>query len=336
MKKDTTEMAGYTVLPVQLPPTPAFPKPATHFLYLRPHEPRIPDPDSPRSLFLVNVPIDATELHLRHLFSKQLSAGRVEKVHFEAVPTKKNTKTQGSSSSSSSHSSKKRKRVTADDLQSQLDSIELPSTWDRQLQKSGSHAIVIFVDRPSMEASLKAATKASTKKTKSSGDIIWGAGIEDRLPSLGLPRYQTHVQKRYPERATLLRTVNEFMVVFGQVAETRRREEARKAQEPDDDGFVTVTSGPRLNSVAREDEAKELLEKQRKKEEGLEDFYRFQSREKRKERQHRLLKGFGDDRKKLDDMKMRRGKVRVSFPSPPFFFFRAWSLCWMFLLTFSA
>ena len=226
MKREAAEMAGYTVVPVQLPPTPTFPKPATHFLYLRPHEPRIPDPDSPRSLFLVNVPIDATELHLRHLFSKQLSAGRVEKVHFEAVPTKKNTKTQGSSS-------KKRKRVTADDLQSQLDSFELPSTWDRQLQKSVSHAIVVFVDRPSMEASLKAATKASSSKKntcKTSGEIVWGAGIEDRLPSLGLSRYQTHVQKRYPERATLLRTVNEFMVVFGQVAEMRRREEARKAQ----------------------------------------------------------------------------------------------------------
>ena len=116
------------------------------------------------------------------------------------------------------------------------------------------------------------------------------------------------------------------MVVFGQVAEMRRREQARKAQEPDDDGFVTVTSGPKLNSVAREDEAKELLERQKKKEEGLEDFYRFQSREKRKERQQQLLKGFGEDRKKLDEMKMRRGKVRVSFPFF-FFFFRVWSLC---------
>src|SRR5699024_6384979 len=61
MKKDSPEIAGYTVLPVQLPPTPAFPKPATHYLYLRPHEPRIPDPDSPRSLFIVNTPIDTTE-----------------------------------------------------------------------------------------------------------------------------------------------------------------------------------------------------------------------------------------------------------------------------------
>ncbi|KAI9925691.1 hypothetical protein ASPWEDRAFT_29513 [Aspergillus wentii DTO 134E9] len=304
MKKDAPEIAGYAILPLQLPETPAFEKPATHFLYLRPHEPRIPDPDSPRSLFVVNVPIDTTELHLRHLFGTQLSAGRVEKVHFEDVPTKKNAiaaNTQGNLSKS-----KKRKRVTVDELQDQLDNAGPPSTWDRKLHTSGSHAVVVFADKPSMEASLKAATKAARKGTK----IVWGEGIEDRLPSLGYSRYLAHERFRYPDRAALLNSVNDFMTVFAQVAEARKREEARKAQEPDEDGFVTVTSGPKLNSVSREDELKELMEKQKKKEEGLEDFYRFQSREKRKERQNQLLKRFGEDKKKLEDMKRRKGKIR--------------------------
>lgn len=312
MKKDSYEIAGYAVLPVQLPPAPAFPRAATHYLYLRPHEPRIPDPDSPRSLFIVNVPIDTTETHLRQLFGKQLAAGRVEKVHFENVPTKKKLApptTQGSNiSGSKSSSNKKRKRVTADDLQNQLDDIEIPATWDRQLQKSGSHAIVVFADKPSMEASLKAATKAAKKGVQ----IIWGEGVEDRVPALGLARYQTHERLRYPDRAALLHTVNDFMVVFTEVAEARKREEARKAQMPDDDGFVTVTSGPKLNNVAHEEEMKELVEKQRKKEEGLGDFYRFQSREKRKERQNELLKKFDADKKKLGEMKERKGKIRVS------------------------
>lgn len=314
MKKDSFEIAGYAVLPLQLPPTPTFPKPATHYLYLRPHEPRIPDPDSPRSLFLVNIPIDTTELHLRHLFGKQLAAGRVETVHFEDVPMKKKhaASTQGSTSNVAKSSNKKRKRITADDLQNALDEIELPATWDRQLQKSGAHAIVVFADRPSMEASLKAATKAAKKGN--STQIIWGEGIEHRVPALGLSRYQNHDSQRYPDRAALLHTVNDYMVVFTQVAEARKREEARKAQEPDDDGFVTVTSGPKLNSTAREEETQEMVERQRKKEEGLEDFYRFQSREKRKERQNELLRGFDEDRRKLDEMKRRKGKIRVGFP----------------------
>ncbi|KAJ5580168.1 uncharacterized protein N7459_006153 [Penicillium hispanicum] len=306
MKKGTLEVAGYTTLPLQLPPTSAFPISATHYLYLRPHEPRIPDPDSPRSLFIVNTPIDTTEVHLRHLFGKQLSAGRVERVDFEDVPTKKGG-IAAATESNISHRSKKRKRVTADDLQGQLDGISFPSTWNRQLQKSGAHAIVVFADKPSMEASLKAAAKAAKKGTT----IVWGDGIpEDRIPPLGLQRYMAHERLRYPDRATLLRTVNEFMTVFGQVSEARKREESRKLAEPDDDGFVTVTHGPKLNSVAREDELKELVERQKKKAEGLEDFYRFQSREKRKERQNQLLKRFDEDKKKLQDMKNRRGKIR--------------------------
>ncbi|KAA8645569.1 putative ribosomal small subunit assembly protein [Aspergillus tanneri] len=307
MKKDPQEIAGYTVLPILLPEIPGFAEPATHYLYLRPHEPRIPDIDTPRSLFVVNAPIDTTELHLRHLFGTQLSAGRVERVQFESVLTNKTGGMQAATHGNISKN-RKRKRVTVDDLQSQLDDIELPSTWNQQLQKSGAHAIVVFVDKPSMEASLKAAKKVA--KRKDGGRIVWGEGVEDRLPKLGLQRYLQHDQARFPPRVELLRTVNKFMTVFEQVAEARKREEARKAQEPDEDGFITVTSGPKLTSTAHEDEAKALIEKQKKKSQGLDDFYRFQSREKRKERQNQLLRKFDEDKKKLEELKMRKGKIR--------------------------
>lgn len=306
------ETAGYTILPLQLPPTPSFSTPATHYLYLRPHDPRIPDPDSPRSLFLANIPIDTTETHLRHLFGTQLSAGRVERVSFEAVPTKTHPATQGGTGTAGNSKSKKRKRVTADDLQTTLDEVTLPGTYDRALQKSGAHAVVVFADVPSMEASLKAASKASRRKKGTDSEIVWAAGL-DRLPPLGLQRYLTSTERVYPDRKALLRTVNEYMDVFGQVAETRRREQARKAAEPDEDGFVTVAHGPRTNSAAREEEYQELVERQKKKSEGLEDFYRFQSREKRKERQNELVGRFEEDRKRLGELKRRKGKIRVSF-----------------------
>ncbi|KAL2864899.1 putative ribosomal small subunit assembly protein [Aspergillus lucknowensis] len=308
MNKDL-EISGYIVLPLQLPSTPSFPTPATHYLYLRPHEPRIPDPDTPRSLFLVNIPIDTTETHLRHLFSTQLSSGRIERVDFESVRTGKKSDAakiallQGTNIAKG----KKRKRVTADELEGRLDEFSLPSTWDRQLHRSGSHAVVVFVDKASMEASLKAARKAARK----SSAIIWGDGIdESRLPRLGLQRYLAHQRACYPPRADLLRSVNEYMNVFTEVAEARKREAARRAAEPDEDGFVTVTSGPKLTSAAGEEEAKRLIEKQKKKEQGFGDFYRFQSREKRKERQIELLKRFDEDKKKLEEMKMRKGKIR--------------------------
>lgn len=309
MKKDALEIADYTVLPMQLPVTPSYPKPATHYLYLRPHEPRIPDADTPRSLFVVNIPVDTTETHLRHLFGAQLASGRVERVDFEAIPTKTKGGALAATVQGNVTSNKKRKRVTVDELQSRLDEITLPTTWGRTLQKSGARAIVIFVDKTSMEASLKAARKAAKK---SSSSIVWGEGIEDRLPPLGLRRYMDHAEARYPSRAELLTSVNDFMTVFTQVAEARKREEARKAQEPDDDGFITVTSGPKLTSSTHEEDARALVEKQKKKSEGLEDFYRFQSREKRKEKQQELLKKFDEDKKRLAELKRRRGTVRVS------------------------
>lgn len=125
----------------------------------------------------------------------------------------------------------------------------------------------------------------------------------------------------------LLRTVNDFMTVFEQVSEVRKKEEAKKAGEPDEDGFVTVTHGPKLNSVAREEEMRELVERRKKKEEGLEDFYRFQSREKRKERQQMLLRRFDEDKRKLQDIRMRRGKIRVSLSRGLYGLCLSWS--WM-------
>ncbi|KAJ5128396.1 hypothetical protein N7526_006562 [Penicillium atrosanguineum] len=246
MKKVTVEVPGYTTLPLQLP---SDRKPATHYLYLRPHEPRVPTPDTSRCLFLVNVPIDTTEAHIRHLFGTQLSAGRVERVSFEDVPVKKNTV---ATDSNLAHRNKKRKRITADDLQSQLEDIWLPSTWNRELQKSGSHAIVFFPDIPSMESSLKAASKAARKGTS----IVWGEG---------LPQTVSH---------------------------------------------LSGSSDTSRTNACGEDEMKELVERQKQKAAGLEDFYRFQSREKRKERQNQLLRRFDEDKRKLRDMRDRRGKIR--------------------------
>lgn len=313
--KTELEIAGYTALPLNLPGTPSFPTPATHYLYLRPHEPRIPDPDTPRSLFLVNIPIDTTETHLRHLFGTQLSGGRVERVEFESARAgKKNGAAQiALVQGTNIAKGKKRKRVTIDELENRLDGISLPSTWDRQLHQSGSHAVVVFVDKASMEASLKAARKASRKAFGGKDIITWGEGLdESRVPSLGLQRYITHQRATYPPRAELLRTVSEYMNVFAEVAENRKKESTRQAAEPDEDGFVTVTGGPRLTSAAGEEEAKRLIEKQKKQAEGFGDFYRFQSREKRKERQIDLLKKFDEDKKKLEELKMRKGKIRVS------------------------
>jgi hypothetical protein len=63
----------------------------------------------------------------------------------------------------------------------------------------------------------------------------------------------------------------------------------------------------------RTEDAKELGEKQKAKNQGLEDFYRFQMRERRKEEQGEFLRKFEEDKRRLDEMKKRRGRLRVSY-----------------------
>lgn len=302
-------IAGYTVLPIQLPALPSFPEPATHYIYLHPHEPKIPSPDSARSLFLVNVPVTSTEAHLKHLFGTQLSAGRVDRVEFHDISSKNKQNGPGSGPKRQSKKRKRNQNETLDELQETLDTITLPSTWDRVLHSSGAHAVVVFVDRASMEASLKAAKKAAKSKSK----IVWGEGIEgtDKVEPLGVKRYKMHHKLQYPPRAELLRIVQDYMTVFSTMEETKHRLATMPA-EPDEDGFVTVTRGSKINNAAREEELKRLLEKQKEKQKGLEDFYRFQMREKRKERQTELLKKFEEDKRRVQEMKARRGKVKVS------------------------
>ena len=101
------------------------------------------------------------------------------------------------------------------------------------------------------------------------------------------------------------------MTTYAAQEAARTRVLARQRQEPDEDGFITVTRGGRTGS-ARQEEAQEKAEKQREKEKGLDDFYRFQTREKKKARAGELIKKFEEDKEKVRRMRETRGKFRVS------------------------
>ena len=168
--KRPTTAGDYSILSLQTPPLPTYPTTSTHYLYVRAHDPKLPDPRSSRSLFIVNAPIDATETHFRTLFADHLGGSRVEQVGFESTgPTK------SAMVKPAQPPSKKRKRVEEEDA-----AMELPPSWDRDIQRSGSAAIVIFVDKPSMEVALKHVKRAAKTRT----ELLW-AQSEDRLPALG-------------------------------------------------------------------------------------------------------------------------------------------------------
>ncbi|MCJ1476355.1 Ribosomal RNA-processing protein 7 [Lambiella insularis] len=309
-----SKLADYYILPLSLPSLPSFQIEATHYLYLRPHEARIPSPTTPRSLFLVNVPFDSTAIHLKSLFSRCLGlpSGRIEEVRF--IGTRREV-LHGSNEEQARFAlvsqvqdgkkNNKRKSGPAKESIEDTEGTRLPETWDRQILHSGSNAVVVFVDRASMEAVVKAAKRAKKDGEK----IVWGKGLEAQLPSLGPERYLNHHKLRYPDKSLLLETVNNYMTVYADQEAARARKLARQRQVRDEEGFVTVTRGGRTGP-ARQQEAQEKLEKQTERQKGLEDFYRFQSREKRKERAGELIRKFEQDREKVRRMRERRGRFK--------------------------
>lgn len=312
-----TKINDYLVLPIRLPGSNA--APATHYVYLRRHEPKIPTAIDSNSLFAVNVPVDTTEAHLRGLFSK-IGGGRVERVIFGGEESKEDV-------SDATTDSRKRKRGS--------DATENAAvkTWDRDMRRSGATAVVVFVDKASCEMSFKAVTKA-TKSGKKSGNgegvVAWGDGLpkENKIPNLGISRmafnfvyirsvervltsffltflgYLTHHNLRFPDKALLQKSVDAYMEVFAEKEAEGQRALARRRLEPDEDGFVTVVRGGR-KAPARQEEAAAVAEQKKGKSE-LKDFYRFQVREVRKERHQQLLAKFEQDKRKVAERKNQR------------------------------
>ncbi|KAL8688866.1 MAG: hypothetical protein Q9224_004779, partial [Gallowayella concinna] len=202
---------------------------------------------------------------------------------------------------------KKRKRGPAPGDIGELEGTAFPATWDRELRTDGRTAVVLFVDRVSMEAAYKA-----VRRIQKEGPIpVWGEGIQDKVPPLGSARYLTHHRLQYPDKTQVLESINAYMTEYAAREAAQARLQARQRQVPDEDGFITVTKGGRT-APARQDVAQELVVKQKEKQKGLEDFYRFQMRDRKKAKAAELMRKFEDDKEKVQKMKERRGMFRLS------------------------
>ncbi|KAL8783135.1 MAG: hypothetical protein Q9213_004827 [Squamulea squamosa] len=267
----------------------------------------LPVPAAARSLFLVNVPFDSTESHIKHLLSLQLGLppGRIEEIQFEGSNKRDGILERAVAEPGKEKNGRKRKRGYEHGDIEELDGAALPATWDRDLRTDGRTAVVVFVDRLSMDAAYRAVKKVQKEGTMP----IWGEGIQDKVPSLGFARYLNHHESQYPNRSQVLEAVNTYMTEFAAREAAQVRLQARQRQVPDEDGFITVTKGGRTGA-ARQDTAKDLALKQKEKQKGLEDFYRFQTRDKKKAKAVELMKKFEDDQARVQKMKERRGMFR--------------------------
>ena len=117
-----------------------------------------------------------------------------------------------------------------------------------------------------------------------------------------------HHELSYPDPDQLLQTVNQYMTAYAAKEEEEEKGRQKLRQEPDEDGFVTVTKGGRTK-VANPKIAEAADGRHKKKIQGLDDFYRFQARERKKARANELLREFEQDKHKIRLLKERRRKM---------------------------
>ncbi|GAP84549.1 putative meiotic recombination protein dmc1 [Rosellinia necatrix] len=310
MPDTLTSPEGFLTLPISIPPLPSYPVKATHYMYLRRNAPKLATPNDSRSLYLANVPTDSTEAHFRALFSSLVGAGRFESIAFEQ--DRKGTKASHEPAQAErlARHHKKRKRED-EELQhrKEEEDAELPETWARELRRTGSSAVALLADEKSVDSVLKAVKKLK----KPEKYPTWGEGVKSDAPIFGAQWLKTHNKLSYPGNDVVQAMVDAYFTVFNRKEEEARQLAKRLRNEPDEDGFVMVTRGGR-SAPARRDEAEEakqkMLDKEQKKKDGMQDFYRFQLRERRKAEQMELLKKFDEDRKKVHAMREKRGKFR--------------------------
>lgn len=298
----------FAILPIKMPAEPSFPHAAVHEVRIRRNAPKIPTPNDSRSLFLKNVPVDSTEPHFRAVFTHLVGAGKFESISFDDDP-KPLFATDPAHAARMNQMMRKRKLADVEaDEQAANEAAMLPEIWSRRLHRSSASAVVLLADDRSVQLVLKAVAKLS--KTKNYP--VWGEGVSGVSP-LGAPWVSSHLQLCRADKAATQKAIHAFFNTFNR-KEKEAAEMARQLRnEPDEDGFVTVTRGARAAPATQfeaEEAKRKMIDKAAKRKEDTKDFYRFQLRQRRKADQAALLRRFDEDRKRVNAMKEKRGKFK--------------------------
>ncbi|KIM59206.1 hypothetical protein SCLCIDRAFT_126550 [Scleroderma citrinum Foug A] len=309
-------VSGFTVIPVGY-------SHSTHIIYAREHRSsRSTNSAFPsgRTLFLVNVPIDATDRELS-LFFKY--AGTVERVIFDQYEQGDSGMQEDASSSSDEDEEGAGSSMEVDDSEANNTQprkgrkgkknkkdeatspsvVPLPTVPLRTLRKTGTVAHVIFLDSSSLTNALSPASKARP----------WPSSEEPR----GLAHYRALYDAQRPP-LDIVKAHADSSVEFYEfeLARSRRKSAYRKGEAiVDEEGFTLVTRGGAYGntlgggaSVASKPFQSTGQTGSKKKKEPKEkvSFYAFQKAEKQREVIMDLKKSFEADKARIEKMKESR------------------------------
>lgn len=175
-------MYDYVILKIRMPPTSFSSTCLYHYLYIKEHHRYQPAPlinqqadlPSEQSLFISNIPVDTTYDHLKYLFNE--FGARIQHVIFSSLLKSSFSGDTGDTGNV--------------DVMSDQDPIW--SVWKRPILRSGSWAIVEFLEKQDVQRILQNVNNKKMEK------YVWGQKIPSgRVPELGFKRIFFDLSNNY-------------------------------------------------------------------------------------------------------------------------------------------
>ncbi|KAH0826935.1 ribosomal RNA-processing protein 7-domain-containing protein [Lanmaoa asiatica] len=290
-----TLISGFTIIPVTYAHS-------THILYARAHLSKSQDIIYPkgRTLFLVNVPVDATDREISLFFKP---CGMVERVVYDRDPSRAETEAEAEVESETSPSPSP--SPSSEEPQPRSKRQRRPTESASPTVRGIAH--VIFLDGASLEKALVPSTKSRP----------WPSSEEPR----GLAHYAALYDAQRPPLDVVKAHADTWMERFEfDLARTKQKLEYRKGEAiVDSDGFTLVTRGGAYGQtlgggigVASKAFEKTGRTGSRKKKESKEKetFYAFQKAEKQRKGGVAplldLRKNFEADKARIEKLKESR------------------------------
>jgi ribosomal RNA-processing protein 7 len=271
-------VGGFNLIPV------GYSSSATHYIYARRHSgskkaAKHPVPNG-RTLFLVNVPPDATERELVLLFNH---CGTIESVVFDLDAAHPQDDEDESDESMEEEledvedQPRKRRRTSKDDKPKV---ISLPGSTLRTLRTTGRTAYLVFLDSSSLDRALSSGSKLRS----------WPSSSE--APS-GLSHYSSLYESLRPPLDAVRQHADSSMELYEyELQKSKQQSKYRKGEAVvDEDGFTLVTRGGAYGKTLggevgvaskKFQEGRGGRHRNKKKDDEKAGFYAFQKAEKQR------------------------------------------------------
>ncbi|KAL7415078.1 ribosomal RNA-processing protein 7-domain-containing protein [Mrakia frigida] len=320
------QLGSFTVLPVTYPSTSLLKKSTTHYLYIRPNVPSASasasmtvddaEAEEGRTLFVANLPPDATEENLRALFG---TVGPIEEIKFGAGV--KEVKVEEAEETDSEEESEQESEEENEDTPAA--STSKPSNKKSAPQPRAPTISPLFSIPPTHFLPTSTSAKITYLSALSLTRALLLPTSKARpwptssSPAAGLSHYLAQHAILRPHLSQVKAHADSSLAHHEHIKAAELAKITRQGQEiVDEDGFTLVVRGGRYGrnligggvGVASKkwDDVKEEETGRKKKSKELKDFYRWQLREAKREDLANLRSKFAADKEKVEKLKGSR------------------------------